>query len=558
MTTSAAWGSAFPVNTTIKAAQYDPKMCALKDGSFVAVWTDHSNTGPDTQGGAIRGQLFSADGTRKGAEFLINTTTAGLQVSPDVTVLNDGRFVVAWQSERYVWARGYNANGSAIGNEFKASSTGFDDRFALTALTNGGFAVSYCDGDLKVRVQGFDASLQKSWTEAVLADSSEPTEIVGLQGQYIAFYENGTSIHGQLRNNDGSMPTGSVTVDFSTPGSFNSKPVAAQLKDGRIIVIWTSQTESTAGPDLYQIKGQILNANGTKSGGELLLSVPGAINAKAATVSAFADGGFAVGYLDQLAGRNSADIHISAFNSNGARVGADTILDQTYQNSSFLSYKVPALDVTTLADGRLAVTWDSFVSDWDDFDFGIHGQIVDLRQAGVTVTGTAADDRYYGSRFNDAMNGEAGNDRLFGHEGNDAVAGGVGNDVLLGQGGRDTLTGGDGADAFVFDTAPVVGRAKHIDRIVDFNGRADKIYLDDTIFKGLSNKVGSLDAPVKIDKKAFWKGQAAHDKDDRIIVKTSGEVLYDADGTGKAKAVVVAKLDKKVLKFVDAGDFFEI
>ena len=120
------------------------------------------------------------------------------------------------------------------------------------------------------------------------------------------------------------------------------------------------------------------------------------------------------------------------------------------------------------------------------------------------------------------------------------------------------MTGGDGADAFVFDTAPVVGRAKHIDRIVDFNGRADKIYLDDTIFKGLSKKAGSLDAPVKIDKKAFWKGRAAHDKDDRIIVKTSGEVLYDADGTGKAKAVVVAKLDKKVLKFVDAGDFFEI
>jgi Ca2+-binding RTX toxin-like protein len=214
--------------------------------------------------------------------------------------------------------------------------------------------------------------------------------------------------------------------------------------------------------------------------------------------------------------------------------------------------------MTTLADGRLAVTWTNAVSEWDDFRSSVHGQIVDLRQAGVTVTGTAADDRYYGSRFNDAMKGEAGNDRLFGHEGNDVVAGGLGNDVLLGQGGRDTLTGGDGSDAFVFDTAPVVGRAKHIDRIADFNGRADKIYLDDTIFKGLSKKAGSLDAPVKIDKKAFWKGRAAHDKDDRIIVKTSGEVLYDADGTGKAKAVVVAKLDKKVLKFVDAGDFFEI
>ncbi|MFL4996854.1 MAG: calcium-binding protein [Microvirga sp.] len=525
----------------------------MKDGSFVAVWTDNSETGADTDSGSIRGQFFNADGSRKGAEFLVNTTTAGSQINPDVTVLDDGRFVVAWQSGGYLWARGYNANGSAIGNEFKASSTGFDDHFALTALTNGGFAVSYWDDDVKVRVQSFDANLQKSGTEAVLADNSDHTEIVGLQGQYIAFYGNGTSIHGQFRNNDGSMPTGSVTVDFSTPGSFNSKPVAAKLTDGRIIVIWTSQTESTAGPDLYQIKGQILNANGTKSGGELLLSVPGAINAKAATVAALADGGFAVGYLDQIAGRNSADIHISAFNGNGARVGTDTILDRAYDGDS-----THALNITTLADGRLAVTWTSVVSEWDDFGSSIHGQIVDLRQSGVTVTGTSADDRYYGSRFNDALKGEGGNDRLFGHEGNDVVAGGVGNDVLHGQGGNDTLTGGDGSDAFVFDTAPVVGRAKHIDRIVDFNGRADKIYLDDTIFKGLIKKVGSLDAPVKIDKKAFWKGQVAHDKDDRIIVKTSGEVLYDVDGTGKAKAVVVAKLDKKVLKFVDAGDFFEI
>jgi serralysin len=555
MTTSAAWGSAFPVNTTIQDFQLTPKFHALKDGSFVAVWTDYSRTGADTQGGAIRGQLFNADGSRKGAEFLVNTTTAGFQVNPDVTVLNDGRFVVAWHSEEYVCARGYTANGIAIGNEFNVSAAGADDRFALTALTNGGFAVSlsFWDGDGKVRVQGFDANLQKSGTVAVLGGNSDFTEVVGLQDQYIAFFGDGTSIHGQLRNNDGSVPNGSVALNISSTGDSNSMPIAAKLTDGRIIVIWTSETESTTGPDLYQTKGQILNANGTKSGGELLLSVPGAVGSKAATVTALAEGGFAVGYLDQPVGRNSADIHISAFNGNGAHVGTDTILDRAYPAGG--TY---ALNMTTLADGRLAVTWTNAVSEWDDFRSSVHGQIVDLRQAGVTVTGTAADDRYYGSRFNDAMKGEVGNDRLFGHEGNDAVAGGVGNDVLLGQGGRDTLTGGDGSDALVFDTAPVVGRAKHIDRIVDFNGRADKIYLDDTIFKGLSNKVGSLDAPVKIDKKAFWKGQAAHDKDDRIIVKTSGEVLYDADGTGKAKAVVVAKLDKKVLKFVDAGDFFEI
>ncbi|UVF17839.1 hypothetical protein HPT29_015050 [Microvirga terrae] len=95
MTTSVAWGPVFPVYSTIIGDQLSQKIYALKDGSFVAVWTDLSNTGADTHGGAIKGQLFSADGSRKGAEFLINTTTAGLQIFPDVIVLNDGRFVVA-------------------------------------------------------------------------------------------------------------------------------------------------------------------------------------------------------------------------------------------------------------------------------------------------------------------------------------------------------------------------------------------------------------------------------------------------------------------------------
>jgi Ca2+-binding RTX toxin-like protein len=449
-----------------------------------------------------------------------------------------------------VWARAYNANGTAIGNDFKAISSS-SENFGITALTNGGFAVSSGDID-ETYVQSFNANLQASSADAVIDTEGRDTEIVGLQDRYMVLNSASGQIFGTIRNNDGSAPTGAATFNISTTGGNNYDPTATRLADGRIVVVWTSKSASQSGPIHHQIKGQILDANGTKSGGELLLSAPDLLSSHGAAVTALADGGFALGYMDRPSGRNSSDVHISTFSASGVRVAADTILGRSYQSSE------DGLDITTLADGRLTVAWDSFVSDWDDFGHGVQGQIVDLRQAGVTVTGTAADESYYGSRFNDAMKGEAGNDRLFGHEGNDAIAGGLGNDVLLGQGGRDTLTGGDGSDAFVFDSAPIVGRARHIDRIADFNGRADKIYLDDIVFKGLTKKVGSLDTPVKIDKKAFWKGQAAHDKDDRIVVKTSGEVLYDADGTGKGKAVVIAKLDEKALKFVDAGDFFAI
>ncbi|HEV2565502.1 MAG TPA: calcium-binding protein [Microvirga sp.] len=584
MISAFAWGPALPVNSTTKSDQYDPKICAFKDGSFLAIWADYSKTGADTDGGAIRGQLFHADGSKKGAEFLINTTTPQSQEYPEVVVLNDGRFVVAWQSYTEIRARAFNADGSAIGNDFEVMSSG-TDKFGLTALSNGGFAVANYDADFTF-LQSFDANLRKSGIKQELFVRSATAKLVALQDQYIALYDKSGDIYGEIRNDDGSAPAGSEVFTIAATSNISRDPVAAKLADGRIIVAWTESVSRT-GPDLYQIKGQILNPNGTKSGGELLLSDPGLSGSKASSVTALADGGFALAYMDQIDGRNFADVHVSAFTGNGTRVGADTIIGRAYWIDD-------ELIVTTLADGRVAVTWSSGIGDWDDFGFSVHGQIVDLRQAGVTLTGTAADDRYYGSRFNDSMKGEAGNDRLFGHEGNDvisgdagddmlsgqagndAIAGGLGNDVLsghegsdviagdlgddmlFGQGERDTLTGGDGSDAFVFDAAPMVGRAKHVDRITDFNGRADKIYLDDAIFKGLSKKVGSLDAAVKIDRKAFWKGNAAHDKDDRIVVKSSGDVLYDADGSGKGKAVVIAKLNKKALKFVDAGDFFEI
>lgn len=593
MTTSIAWGPVFPVNSTTRSWQVKPTVKALKDGSFVAVWTDLSQTGADTDSFAVRGQLFNADGTKKGGEFLVNTTTAGEQAFPDVAELNDGRFVVAWVGPNgSAWARAYNADGSAIGNDFKVSPSGDEGLCAVAALANGGFAVSYLGDDGKTRVQSFDANLQKSGTEAVMTNLigfGGTMDVVGLQGQSMVFYQTGTKILGEIRNVDGSVPAGSVPITLSTSGDNNSYPAAARLADGRIIVVWT-QTSLDSSPEHNEIKGQILNANGTKSGGELLLSAPGLTASEVASVTALADGGFAVGYMNKLEDQKTAEIHISAFNGNGVRIGSDMIVGRAVVNG------FSAMDVATLADGRLAVTWHNIRTGQDEADFDLNGQILDLRQSGVTLTGTAGADRYYGSRFNDAMKGEAGNDmlfghegndviageagddmlfgqdgndaitgglgadRLFGHEGSDVIAGEAGNDMLLGQGGRDTLSGGAGADAFVFDTAPMIGRTKQIDRIVDFNGRGrgDKIYLDDAIFKGLSKKVGSLDLAVKIDKKAFWKGKAAHDKNDRIVVKSSGDVLYDADGSGKGKAVVIAKLNKKALKFVDAGDFFEV
>src|SRR4051812_35145959 len=97
MTTPFKWGNEFLVNTTTTAYQFDPAITALADGRFIAAWADQSTTGDDTWGYAVRAQIFNADGSTSGAEFVVNTITTGNQSRPAITGLADGRFVATWQ-----------------------------------------------------------------------------------------------------------------------------------------------------------------------------------------------------------------------------------------------------------------------------------------------------------------------------------------------------------------------------------------------------------------------------------------------------------------------------
>jgi serralysin len=536
MASPSAWGPIFPVNSTIKDDQYAPKMHALKDGSFVAVWINHIDNGSN-RGTAIHGQLFHADGSKKGGEFLISSAAQYQLTGPTVTVLNDGRFVVAWDDRFYqgVKARAYSASGSALGNEFQAS-LGLGVLAEIAALSDGGFAVSYW-GPTKTRVQTFDANLQAG-KETTLDIEGGYTSIIGLQGRYLVLSTGIDKVQYQIRNNDGSAVGG--VFDISATGYGDSKYVATKLADGRVLVAWTSHTANPAGLDPLQVKGQILNADGSKNGPELLLSAPGLVEAEVASVTALPDGGFAVAYIDQVEDRNSADVHVAAFNKSGVLI-SDTVLERVYDHDD------ESLSITALADGRVAVSWTNSASPFDDFGSGIHAQILDLRQTGVNLSGTAASDWYIGSRFADILNGGDGDDTLDGGDGADRLNGGAGNDTLRGGLGNDTLQGGTGKDVFVFDTAP--NKRTNRDKLVDFSVRDDTIQLDNGIFTKLGSKTGTL------KKGYFTIGAKANDKNDYIVYDNKkGVLLYDADGSGKGKAVEIATLSKNLK--MSYKDFF--
>lgn len=193
-------------------------------------------------------------------------------------------------------------------------------------------------------------------------------------------------------------------------------------------------------------------------------------------------------------------------------------------------------------------------ADWLDGGAGAHdraqytdatsGVRADLQAPGNN-SGYAAGDRYVGiedlngSNFADTLLGDgganaiwggAGDDRLYGRLGADTIYGGSGNDILIGNEGNDVLVGGAGKDCFDFDRA--LG-ASNVDRIADFVAADDTIRLDDAVFSAMT--AGALSS------RAFGIGSTATSAAQRILYNpTSGQIFYDADGSGSGAAVLFA------------------
>ena len=165
----------------------------------------------------------------------------------------------------------------------------------------------------------------------------------------------------------------------------------------------------------------------------------------------------------------------------------------------------------------------------------------------LTLTGSAAINGF-GNSLNNVINGNSSNNYLDGGAGQDSLVGGVGNDTLNGGLGNDMLDGGAGADFFVFNST--LGSA-NIDRIAAFSVVDDTIYLAQSIF----NAFGGYGA---IAAGAFNTTSAPLEADDRIIFnKTTGDLFYDADGSGRNAAVQFATL-ANVTGTMSAKDFVVI
>ena len=78
-----------------------------------------------------------------------------------------------------------------------------------------------------------------------------------------------------------------------------------------------------------------------------------------------------------------------------------------------------------------------------------------------------------------------------------------------------------------------------MDRIVDFKAVDDTVRLENQVFGALATGL--------LSSTAFFTGPAAHDATDRIIYnKTTGALLYDADGYGRCRRCPVRHADSGI------------
>jgi Ca2+-binding RTX toxin-like protein len=136
--------------------------------------------------------------------------------------------------------------------------------------------------------------------------------------------------------------------------------------------------------------------------------------------------------------------------------------------------------------------------------------------------------------------------RLDGLGGDDTLQGGAAVDRLSGGAGHDTLIGGGGADTFRFNTAAA---ADNVDQVIGFDVSADSFEFTHHAYRQLA--VGTL------AQSEFKIGAAATTANQHIIYNAAtGDLFYDADGSGHGAAVEIAHLDPHLA--LTAGDFHTV
>ncbi|MGB3695630.1 MAG: filamentous hemagglutinin N-terminal domain-containing protein [Spirulinaceae cyanobacterium] len=216
-------GNEFPINTTTNNDQTVPTVVGLGDGGFVTIWVSRDQDG---SGEGIYTQRFDGSSNPVGNELQVNTETINAQRDPHITGLNDGSFVVTWESNdqdgdgKGVYAQVYDLNSNTISNEIQVNSfiTQSQENPKATALADGGFVIAW--------------------------------ESLGQDGS-------SDGVYGQRYDRQGNK-IGSEFAINTTTNDAQTNPSLIGLANGGLVVVWASKEQDGSSTGIY---GQSFSKN---------------------------------------------------------------------------------------------------------------------------------------------------------------------------------------------------------------------------------------------------------------------------------------------------------
>ena len=133
-------GANFQVNAYTTGAQDTAKVAMASDGKFVVVWESF-----DGNSDGVFAQRYESTGNPVGGEFLVNTTTAGIQDDPVVGIAEDGSFAVVWEGATELNGQKFDAAGNRVGGEFLVNTYTTNTQFVygMAMDDQGNFIVAW-------------------------------------------------------------------------------------------------------------------------------------------------------------------------------------------------------------------------------------------------------------------------------------------------------------------------------------------------------------------------------------------------------------------------------
>ena len=346
-------GSEFGVNSTVAGDQYNADVAALDGGAFVVSWTS------DDQDGSLSGiyaQLFDSTGSKLGGEFLVNTYTLDRQRLSSIAALDDGRFLISWDSagqdgdERGVYAQLFNADGSRSGLEFRVNATAVSSQFqsSAAALGDGGFAIAWVsfqpDGDdADVYMQRFSAAGTPLGAETLVntyldSNQNDPSVTMLTTGDFVVSWTSlhqdemgGHGVYAQIFSADGSRIGGEFRAN-TWIHNIQATQAVTPLPNGEFVVAWNSSGQD--GSD-YGIYAQRFAADGTRRGGEYIVNLTTTGRQLDPALASLNDGGFVAvwesdgqdGSLGGIFARRYEPIFVAAGNEPTSLKGSLSVSD---------------------------------------------------------------------------------------------------------------------------------------------------------------------------------------------------------------------------------------